>query len=484
MSAPQDRASLRTRYEAGETVSDIAASIGYSAAYVYDLLSEAGTVMRRSGPPPTWHPPGYAERTKRDAEILQRYQDGETSRELGRALGISKATVQRVVRKAGIARPPGRRLSENATALAAQIVDDYESGKTMAVIAESTGMSVSFVKDVLIRHDIEIRPRNSDPFRGLNAFTEENRILFAAANPGKPNPFTCQADVPGGCNELADPGAHYLCGRHRARIERTGIVARPCASCGRDRDTPGGGYLCSSCYGKGWRYCTSEHLGSPVVTIADMPSVNSSGSCRECARIERLAKLGFVCQKCGKPILADRIHVASRTLCLDCWDGQPGCVDRSPECSENPQLQGEEGQKRCYVHHSRAWQAGLVARRPPCAKCGAKITNRGNPKLCDDCRGLGWKRCGKCGRIWQRPVSVKGTRAYCPECMRAWGEGSRRKSGVSSRTDAQRNRSKLTQADVHAIRASQDSFGKLASQYGVSKTTVSRIKRGAVWVEG
>ena len=41
--------------------------------------------------------------------------------------------------------------------------------------------------------------------------------------------------------------------------------------------------------------------------------------------------------------------------------------------------------------------------------------------------------------------------------------------------------SKLTDADVIAIRASSLSQGRLAKQYGVHQTTVSDIKRGKLW---
>lgn len=41
--------------------------------------------------------------------------------------------------------------------------------------------------------------------------------------------------------------------------------------------------------------------------------------------------------------------------------------------------------------------------------------------------------------------------------------------------------SKLTEADVHAIRASTETFTALGARFGVSRTQISNIKRGLQW---
>jgi predicted transcriptional regulator len=111
-------ASLRVRYESGATVDTLAADCGRSARTVRRLLIEAGTTLRAPHQTRQLHADEnqVAGRQQLMATLRTRYEAGESVPALATDCGCSLSTVYRLLHKAGTAmRPqhqpsaPGRR---------------------------------------------------------------------------------------------------------------------------------------------------------------------------------------------------------------------------------------------------------------------------------------------------------------------------------------------------------------------------------------
>jgi hypothetical protein len=92
-------ADLVARYQAGATSRVIAAETGLSERMVYERLRRAGVEMRQGGVPK-----GHGRAELPLAEIVDRYHAGESTRTIGRALGVSNWTVRKRLIEAGVAR--------------------------------------------------------------------------------------------------------------------------------------------------------------------------------------------------------------------------------------------------------------------------------------------------------------------------------------------------------------------------------------------
>ena len=93
------------RYRAGESLRMIAATTGMDPSSVRYRLRRAGVALRRTG-----KAPGQGRLDLPVAEIIRRYQAGQSTQAIGRALGVSADTIHRRLVEAGVARrPPGTR---------------------------------------------------------------------------------------------------------------------------------------------------------------------------------------------------------------------------------------------------------------------------------------------------------------------------------------------------------------------------------------
>jgi hypothetical protein len=336
------------------------------------------TVLPRGAP---WKVPPGRERAQLAADLRARYESGESTLDLEAATGWSKPTILGLLREAGtIVRPTGRAPQASAE-LVATMTERYRDGESMKEIADSLGRSFTFVRKTLIRNGTVPQPaggrkRRSDAL----AFTDENRILWNVAHPGEPNPFTCQNAPAYDCTRLADSAHQYLCEMHARRLQATGTLERPpCERCGRELDTMSP-FLCISCY-KTWRYCSQPgHIGDRIL----LPTVMSNTTaCKKCAgNAQRKRNGSKTCERCGGWANINGTHSPKRTICVSCWEGVPGCADRSGECS---QPAGRLIAGRCLAHYLRKYGDGLKSGNTPglppsSGFAGVTRKSRGNAK--------------------------------------------------------------------------------------------------------
>ena len=88
-----DSARIVALYQQGLTRAKIAAEMGCSIGTVDYRLNEAGIRGPRGNGP-------------RDAEIVRRYQSGESLSQVGVAMGMTKTAVHQVLRRLGVPRRP------------------------------------------------------------------------------------------------------------------------------------------------------------------------------------------------------------------------------------------------------------------------------------------------------------------------------------------------------------------------------------------
>jgi hypothetical protein len=197
----------------------------------------------------------------------------------------------------------------------------------------------------------------------------------------------------------------------------------------------------AGCY-KAWRYCTNpRHSWERILPAAAM---SNTTKCRTCARAAQRKRNGSaVCERCGNWVNTEGRHSPKRTVCVSCWEGVEGCIERSGECSQPPAriIAG-----RCTAHYLRAYSQGRMTSRP-CLQfdvCGGYATAGPRSLFCDPCVEQGWEHCGPCGALYQRTGSIERyangkmkRRNTCTECAKARCEAARRARGVRPATVAQ-----------------------------------------------
>jgi DNA-directed RNA polymerase specialized sigma24 family protein len=93
--------------------------------------------------------------TAEEVSALQEaYQPGASLAELQQQFGLSRGSVQRVLRDGGIR----RRRKSLSNAEVALLVTRYETGLTIREIAAEHGLAKTTVQDALTRHLVQMRP--------------------------------------------------------------------------------------------------------------------------------------------------------------------------------------------------------------------------------------------------------------------------------------------------------------------------------------
>lgn len=93
-----------------------------------------------------WAPDRQATRDARDAEILKRWQRGDTQVAIARAIGVDQSKISRTLTRLGA--PPA---VDRATPRNAEILDLWEQGLTQAEIAQRVAVSIRTVQSTLAR---------------------------------------------------------------------------------------------------------------------------------------------------------------------------------------------------------------------------------------------------------------------------------------------------------------------------------------------
>ena len=149
-------ADLYNRYRAGETGTAIAAATGLSESTVYGRLRRAGVEMRQGGVPK-----GHGRADLPVAEIVGRYRAGESTRAIGRSLGVSDWTVRKRLIEAGVARRPAgtHRRGVKRRAIEEFLGRPEAEGMTQQEIAEACGAGQSQVPRTARRAGLPRRTR-------------------------------------------------------------------------------------------------------------------------------------------------------------------------------------------------------------------------------------------------------------------------------------------------------------------------------------
>jgi transposase len=152
------REQIVTSYQQGHTLTEVARLVDRSITYVRTVLVEQGVPRRASGGKPK---PRSTSRERPDcvAEIKARYERGESINTISVHLDVPDTFVKQTLRDAGVTMRTAREVSQMKRALlAAQIVDGYRNGQSIATVAKTVGRSRGFVRDVLIQEQIARRP--------------------------------------------------------------------------------------------------------------------------------------------------------------------------------------------------------------------------------------------------------------------------------------------------------------------------------------
>jgi len=111
---------------------------------------------------------------EKEAEVIRLYQDGLPTAAVSGKTGVTEREVRRVVREAGITRPPGRLPEPADPGTAAEVIGLYRDGLSAAAVSGKAGVTEEAVCR-LVRGAGIMRPRG---FRGVPAGT---RAAVAAA---------------------------------------------------------------------------------------------------------------------------------------------------------------------------------------------------------------------------------------------------------------------------------------------------------------
>lgn len=93
------------------------------------------------------------------AEVARRYEAGETIDELAAAFGVSITPIRRAIAEAGV---PFRRRSHRAREVDVnELVRSYEAGGVLDDLAERFGLSRNAIRRRLVAAGVELRPRGA-----------------------------------------------------------------------------------------------------------------------------------------------------------------------------------------------------------------------------------------------------------------------------------------------------------------------------------
>lgn len=142
-------AEIANRYDAGESVLVIAESYGVSTPVIYRILRERGSALRL--PRITLE--------QRDA-VLVLYRTGLSDTAVAGRLGVSRATVRKVVAEAGVKRPTPEEMAEEdlRSPVMREIARRRQAGESLRSLASAYGISRNTLARRLARVQASRRP--------------------------------------------------------------------------------------------------------------------------------------------------------------------------------------------------------------------------------------------------------------------------------------------------------------------------------------
>jgi hypothetical protein len=148
---------LRDKYEAGQSLKDIADDIAASETYVYVMLVEVDTRMR----PTPIAPLGSAERAELARMLREGYDAGLSHTAVARSIGCDHDTARTLIVEAGgtLRTQVIAGLAEHLRpALAQRLRTEYENGASLAELSAELRCRESSVRCLLVEAGATIRP--------------------------------------------------------------------------------------------------------------------------------------------------------------------------------------------------------------------------------------------------------------------------------------------------------------------------------------
>lgn len=157
-------ASVIAAYEGGATIAEVAKQFGVSRQAIRNLLIRNDVPRRPSGhtPPPRPRNPLNLP----EEEIVTAYQDGDSLAKIAAQLGVSVSAIRNVLVRCETPRRPastpgqrvgGRRPIQFSTAKRAAILERYQQGESPRSIAEWAGCSRTAVERIITQQGGELR---------------------------------------------------------------------------------------------------------------------------------------------------------------------------------------------------------------------------------------------------------------------------------------------------------------------------------------
>lgn len=164
--SPMSPSQMRTAYESGRTLREIASECGLSSLTVRKHILSSGGVMR----------PAYTREIEYPVERWAKaYKAGKSLIQIGREHGVNMNTVRKRLAAAGVTiRPRGsnrlvsddsivavpyRRKRPSVSVSSSTLADSYRAGKSLREIAEEHGISSRTVQRRLVGVGVTIRSR-------------------------------------------------------------------------------------------------------------------------------------------------------------------------------------------------------------------------------------------------------------------------------------------------------------------------------------
>lgn len=150
--SPEIEPEICRRYEAGENTYELAKSLGVSQTTIWRALKRNGIDRRSFSEAQRYLPP------EQEAEVCRRYEDGESTPELAKTFGVSEATIRTIRKRNGIDR---RTIGESKRSLNpeqdAEVCSRYEDGESTIELGKAFGVTDSTIGRILKRNGIERR---------------------------------------------------------------------------------------------------------------------------------------------------------------------------------------------------------------------------------------------------------------------------------------------------------------------------------------
>jgi uncharacterized protein YerC len=203
------KAEIVALYKAGKTAPEIARTVDCGESNVYRVLSRAGIPRRTSG--------RRRFTPEVEAEMVRDYQNGKTYETIAAERGCSIWVIGRLLRANGVTpRPMGGRKSGFAWDKANEIIQSYRAGLSQKKIADQLGVSQAVVSRILRRNGEPAIPRSRPYlFKGGRCVTGHGYVQVRVS---RDDPFAAMQNASGYVLEHRLVMARFL-NRSLARTE-------------------------------------------------------------------------------------------------------------------------------------------------------------------------------------------------------------------------------------------------------------------------